>query len=115
MRSPAVKQATLAVKVLDGAGTLLIERGIQGRPPRAVPSAMARCWRPREAGPRLALLLALLVSAAARPLPKLAQPDYTVYHTKWARRRPGAVGVREGAVPVDSGHHTRRCPATRRR
>ena len=43
---------------------------------------MARCWQCREAAPRLTVLLALLAAAAARPLPKLAQPDYTVYHTK---------------------------------
>ena len=43
---------------------------------------MAR-WQGAHGGAlRLAVLAALLLAAQARPVPQLAEPDYTLYHTK---------------------------------
>lgn len=55
---------------------------------------MGYFWQQRTGAARLVLLLPFLMAASvhsARPLPKLAQPDYTLYHTKCAGKVDSAV------------------------
>lgn len=54
---------------------------------RALPAVLAVMGQPLQRSGRLWALLALLLALAspsrtARPMPKLAEPDFTLYHTK---------------------------------